>query len=97
MTNITLTQPAVKWFQKEMNTKPGDYIRFYARYGGISPIHPGFSIGITKSEQPYEVAVQTQENGVTFFIEETDKWYFDGYDLHVKFSRKDDQIKYEYR
>ncbi|RSL31607.1 hypothetical protein D7Z54_20275 [Salibacterium salarium] len=92
---MTLTQPAVKWFEDEMDAKKGDSIRFYARYGGFSPIHPGFSVGVTKSE-PYEAALQTEENGLHFFIEETDKWYFEGYDFHIKFSRKHNQIEYEY-
>ena len=41
------------WFKEEMEAVPGDAIRFFARYGGASPLHEGFSLGVTK-EQPDE-------------------------------------------
>ncbi|MFZ4451937.1 HesB/YadR/YfhF family protein [Salibacterium aidingense] len=92
---ITLSEPAVKWFEEEMNAESGDYIRFYARYGGHSPIHPGFSLGVSKSE-PFETFTSNKQDGIIFYIEEKDKWYFEGYDLHVKYSRTHDVIEYEY-
>lgn len=41
--NIALTDEALQWFKQEMEVEPGDTIRFYARYGGSSPFHEGFS------------------------------------------------------
>ncbi|MGY4690411.1 HesB/YadR/YfhF family protein [Salibacterium sp. K-3] len=92
---ITLSTPALKWFEEEMNAEEGDYIRFFARYGGRSPIHPGFSLGVSKSE-PFETWAETTKDGIIFYVEEKDKWYFEGYDLHVKYSRNHDSIEYEY-
>ncbi|SFP17122.1 HesB/YadR/YfhF family protein [Salibacterium halotolerans] len=93
--NITLSAPALKWFEQEMEAAEGDSIRFFARYGGRSPIHPGFSLGVTKAE-PFEPWAQMTENGIVFYVEEKDKWYFEGYDLHVKYSRKHEAVDYEY-
>ncbi|MFB4164837.1 HesB/YadR/YfhF family protein [Alteribacillus sp. JSM 102045] len=92
---ITVTQPALKWFQDEMDAVKGDSIRFYARFGGHSSIKPGFSLGVSKSE-PVEKASETEQDGIVFFIEEKDKWFFKDYDLHVKYSRKYNEVEYEY-
>ncbi|WP_158737503.1 HesB/YadR/YfhF family protein [Alteribacillus sp. YIM 98480] len=93
---ITLTQPAVKWFQEEMEAKSGDYIRFFARYGGYSSIQPGFSLGVSKSNFDQKAAALAEYDGIVFFIDEKDNWYFKDHHLHVKYSRKYNEIEYEY-
>ena len=79
---IVLSDEALHWFKEEMEAVPGDAIRFFARYGGASPLHTGFSLGVTK-EEPDEVAVKTEHDGTLYYIESRDKWYFVEHDLHV--------------
>lgn len=67
--NITLTDDALQWFKREMEVETGDTIRFYARYGGSSPFHEGFSLGMTR-EEPIEVGIQSTIDGITYYIEE---------------------------
>ena len=55
--NIILSAEALNWFKEEMEVIPGDSIRFFARYGGASTLHEGFSLGVTK-EAPDEVAIE---------------------------------------
>lgn len=93
--NISVSQPAVKWFQEEMEAERGDYIRFYARYGGHSSVQPGFSLGVSKAA-PQEKAVETEQDGIVFFIEEKDLWYFNAHDLHIKYRRKYNEIEFNY-
>lgn len=45
---IRLSEKALTWFKQEMEVEKGDFIRFYARYGGSSPFHEGFSLGMTR-------------------------------------------------
>ncbi|MFB5662151.1 HesB/YadR/YfhF family protein [Alteribacillus sp. HJP-4] len=94
--NITVTQPAIKWFQEEMNASNGDAIRFFARYGGHSQIQSGFSLGLSKTK-PAEIGASADIEGITFFVEEKDLWYFKDHHLHVKYSRKSKEIEFDYK
>lgn len=93
--NINLSEDAVEWFHNEMDAKPGDFIKFFARYGGSSPLHDGFSLGIMK-EQPDELKVQTEKAGVHFYIENRDYWFFDGHDLYVNVDSTKNELVYTY-
>ncbi len=82
---ITVSNEALEWYVDEMNLKDGSFVRFYARYGGSSQIQKGFSLGIS-TEEPDQIGTKTNLNGITFYIEEKDLWYFDGHDLHIGFN-----------
>ncbi|MRH44326.1 hypothetical protein GH741_16910 [Aquibacillus halophilus] len=90
---MSITQPAAKWYIDEMNLEEGDFVRFYVRYGGHGGIVSGFSLAISNDE-PNNPAVQTESMGVTFYVENSDVWYFDGLDFHIKYKRKDDEVDY---
>ncbi|MFS0687825.1 HesB/YadR/YfhF family protein [Sporosarcina sp. 179-K 8C2 HS] len=92
---IVLSDDALNWFIEEMEAETGDYIKFFARYGGSSPLHDGFSLGIMK-EKPDELAVETEINGVHFYIEDRDYWFFDEHDLHVDVNPKLNELVYTY-
>ena len=79
---INISTDAFKWFYEEMEAVEGDKIRFFARYGGSSPMHEAFSLGVTK-DTPFEPSVTLLHEDIMFFIEERDEWYFNGHDLFV--------------
>ncbi|MFB6467763.1 HesB/YadR/YfhF family protein [Cytobacillus sp. Hz8] len=85
--NIHITEEAANWYIEELDLKNGDYVRFFARYGGHSTVHQGFSLGIS-TETPHNMGVQTSVNGVIFYIEDADLWYFDGHDIMIDFNSK---------
>lgn len=93
--NIQLSKDAVKWFQKEMMIKEGDHVRFFVKYGGSSPVQEGFSLGVSKDD-PIDAVVTREEEGITFYVEEKDEWYFDGHNLEVDYSEKIDGPAYDY-
>ncbi|MFJ5766426.1 HesB/YadR/YfhF family protein [Lysinibacillus sp. NPDC093210] len=93
--NIALTDEALQWFKNEMEVETGDTIRFYARYGGSSPFHEGFSLGMTR-EEPFEIGVQTKIDGVTYYIDEKDLWFFNDYNLHIDVDKQLYELKYDY-
>ncbi|KIL47841.1 HesB/YadR/YfhF family protein [Jeotgalibacillus campisalis] len=93
--DIQLSKAAVKWFQDEMMVKEGDHVRFFVRYGGSSPIQDGFSLGVSKDD-PIEAVVTTKEEGITFYVEEKDEWYFDGHNLEVEYNEQADGPAYDY-
>ncbi|WP_243291811.1 HesB/YadR/YfhF family protein [Bacillus sp. FJAT-47783] len=83
---MDVTKEAAKWYKEEFNLTDGDTLRFFARYGGCSNVQKGFSLGVAK-EQPMDVGTKISQEGITFFIEEKDLWYFDGKDLTVAFDQ----------
>jgi uncharacterized protein YneR len=92
---ITITDDAITWFQNEMDVKEGDTIRFFARYGGNSTIHTGYSLGVTK-EKPVDIGESVSINNVIYFINESDLWYFKDYDLNVIVNDRNElQFSYE--
>lgn len=80
---ITIHDEAAAWYENEMDLSTGSYLRFFVRYGGFSSIQKGFSLGVSK-EAPDHIGVRTEKNGVIYYIEEKDIWYFDGHDLIVE-------------
>lgn len=95
MMTIRISDEATQWFVEEMDVESGDSIRFFARYGGSSPLHEGFSLGVIR-EQPDEVGVETVSDEVRYYIETRDLWYFDGHDLHVGVNSDLGELEYDY-
>lgn len=93
---IIISDAAKLWFQTEMDVETGQAIRFFARYGGSSPLHDSFSLGMT-IDQPEEPVLQTTIDGVLYYIEERDQWFLDGHDLYVSVNEKLNELKYEYK
>ncbi|MFS0575035.1 HesB/YadR/YfhF family protein [Sporosarcina sp. 179-K 3D1 HS] len=92
---IILSDDALTWFEEEMDVESGDSVKFFARYGGASPLHQGFSLGITK-EEPDEIAVESEHKGVRYYIEQRDQWFFVEHDLHVNVDPKLNELVYSY-
>ena len=80
---ITLSEDAAKWYEQELNLQKGDHVRIFVRYGGNSTIQTGFSLGI-QVEEPMSVGTAITKNGINYFIEEADLWYFDSKDLMIQ-------------
>ncbi|NEU29195.1 hypothetical protein GN156_00155 [bacterium LRH843] len=94
--NIQVTNEAVEWFKEEFNLSgEEEYIRFFARYGGCGSVQSGFSLGISR-EIPSIVGARVKKEGITFFIEDKDIWYFKGLDLHVHFNEANEEIEFHY-
>ena len=93
--NIKVTDQALRWFKEELEFSSGDMIRFYARYGGSSPFHEGFSLGMNREEW-HDVGVKQTIDGVHFYIEKDDLWFFNEHDLLVDVNLETEELKYEY-
>ncbi|MDR7078294.1 uncharacterized protein YneR [Neobacillus niacini] len=94
--NIQISSEAAAWYKRELNLKTGDFVRFYVRYGGCSTVQSGFSLGLS-SEEPVDMGVSATEDGITYYIEEKDLWYFDDHDLIIDYLAKYDEPILEYK
>lgn len=95
--DIQISERAVRWFKEEMALVTGDYVKFFPRYGGTSPVQEGFSLGMTVEAPDDEAGVAVEKDGIHFFVEERDLWYFSGYDLAVDWDQTTDGPEYHYR
>lgn len=93
--NIIVSDEALSWFEDEMEVVPGDAICFFARYGGSSPLHDGFSLGVMK-EEPDEASIMISHDDVLYYIENRDEWFFLDNDLHVNVDPKLHELVYSY-
>lgn len=93
--NITISQEAVNWFKEEMGLTEGDYLKFFAKIYGSSPVQDSYALGFAK-EDPIDIIASTEIEGMIFFVESTDLWFFDGHDLHVEYNEKIDELEFAY-
>lgn len=93
---LGINESAMNWFKKEMGIQSGDFVRFYARYGGFSTQHPSFSLGVSK-ELPNQMGTHTVMDGVTFYVEHDDMWYLDNVDLMVDYNKEKDELLFDYK
>ncbi|PLS01339.1 HesB/YadR/YfhF family protein [Neobacillus cucumis] len=93
---IGISTAALQWFKDEVELKNGDKVRFYVKIYGNSPVQEGFSLAFTVDNEPIDIAVKTEIEGLTFFIEGADLWFFNGHDLFVDFNAKIDELEFNY-
>ena len=93
--NIQISNEAVSWYQEELSFTNGDFIRFFVRYGGSGNLQSGFSLGIS-NEEPIDIGAKIEKDGITFYIEEKDLWYFDEHDLIIELKPEFNEPVFQY-
>ena len=92
---LTITPRAQQWFKEEIGVTSDSGIRFYGKIYGKTDVHEGFSIAMSV-DAPDQPLVKEEIEGITYFIEETDDWFFKGYDLLVDYDEEKDEPKYKF-
>ncbi|HLQ72400.1 MAG TPA: hypothetical protein VK142_11395 [Bacillota bacterium] len=80
---ISVSQVAAKWYKDEFSIEGKEHIQFFARYGGIGGLVPGFSLGL-QLNTPEDIYASTNVLDITFFVEQKDAWYFSGKHLKIQ-------------
>jgi uncharacterized protein YneR len=94
--NIVISKTALQWFKDEVELKTGDKVKFYPKVYGNSPVQEGFSLGFTVDNYPIDIITSFEAEGLLFYIEERDVWFFNEHDLHVNFNEEMDEVEYSY-
>lgn len=92
---LIITDKALQHFKENWDLQTGAEVGFMGRYGGCSPVQQGFSLGITL-QAPLSPIVIEEIDGIKFYINEKDEWYFDGHDLEVDFDLDKQELVYHY-
>lgn len=90
---ITIDERAQKWFESEVGIPEGEGICFLGKVYGSTSVHEGFSVGITV-DKPKDPLAITTINGIHYFIDKNDEWFFSGYDLEVVLNEKLNEPEY---
>ncbi|MDN6639856.1 MAG: iron-sulfur cluster biosynthesis protein [Tetragenococcus sp.] len=90
---LTVTPEALDWFKREFDLEPGRGIEFFGKAYGSTQVHDGFSVGMSV-DQPENPIAKEEIDGMLFFAEEEDDWFFKGYDLTVDYNKELDEPKY---
>lgn len=96
MMKIEVSDEALHWFKEEVGLEEGNKVRFFSKIYGSSPVQEGFSLAFTIDNDSKNAAVQTESDGITFFVEEPDLWFFNGHDLFVSYNEALDEVEYKY-
>lgn len=92
---LTLQKEAAQWYKDELELDEDQSVRFFVRYGGVDGLKPGFSLGV-RPDKPAEPIAEANEEGVHFFIESDDAWYFDEHDVKVEYDPTKEEPDFEY-
>lgn len=92
---IEVSERAQKWFEQEMGISGKKGVRFLGKVYGSSQIHEGFSVGLDVDE-PVSPIGKVEYNGILYYVEDADDWFFNGYDLHVGFDEKQREPEYNF-
>ncbi|KRN99797.1 HesB/YadR/YfhF family protein [Companilactobacillus kimchiensis] len=93
---IEITPKADQWFKEELDLVPGDGVHFYGKVYGKTMVHEGFSIAMRK-EKPIDPESITVIDGVSYYITDSDTWFFARYDLLVEYDPDLDGPKYIFK
>lgn len=72
---ISIDEKALIWFTDEFGINRPFYIRMFPQYAGFGEKHKGYSLGFS-IETPANAKYTKEINGVTFYYEENDAWFF---------------------
>ncbi|MEH7885040.1 hypothetical protein V7654_12055 [Bacillus sp. JJ1609] len=93
---ISIDQSAYKWFENEFGTAKPFFIRLYPQYGGFGDKNKGYSLAFAL-ETPAIAAEQQEIDGITFFVESNDTWFFEETDVEIKYSEAEQEIFAAYK
>lgn len=93
---IKISDEALDWFKNEVTLGDTSQIKFQAKYGGSSEIHQGFSLALEVNGAMEDPVTSVDKDGITFFIDDYDAWYFDGYNLIVNYDENLQEVSYQY-
>lgn len=96
---ITLSDQAIQWFENKFPLEAGEAIRFFGKTYGKTEVHDGFSLGLELAEpgKSEDILALTEINDRTYFINQTDVWFFSGYDLFIDIGEKFNEPSYHFK
>jgi uncharacterized protein YneR len=92
---LSIDESAATWFNKEFEINKPLSIRMFPQYAGFGEKHKGYSLAFS-AETPTNVGFTTEINGITFFIEGNDVWFFEDTETYLSVNDLLDELHVTY-
>lgn len=92
---ISIDERAATWFSREFEFNKPFSIRMFPQYAGFGVKNKGFSLAFS-AETPTNVGYSNEVNGVTFFVEVNDVWFFEDTETSLTVDNHLDEIVVTY-
>ncbi|MDP4083986.1 MAG: hypothetical protein Q8934_05140 [Bacillota bacterium] len=86
---ISIDEKAFSWFTKEFDMNKPFSIRLFPQYAGFGEKHKGYSLAFS-AETPNNAGFTKQFDGITFYVEENDTWFFNDTETYLTVDPKDE-------
>jgi uncharacterized protein YneR len=86
---ISIDEKAFSWFNKEFELSKPFSIRMFPQYAGLGEKHKGYSLAFS-AETPTNAGFTKEINGITFYVEGNDIWFFDDTETYLSIDPKDE-------
>jgi uncharacterized protein YneR len=92
---ISIDEKAFSWFSKEFEFGKPFSIRLFPQYAGFGMKHRGFSLAFS-AETPDNAEYSQEINGITFFVEGNDTWFFSDTKTSLSLDNREElQVSFE--
>lgn len=93
---ISIDERAAAWFNKEFEINKPFTIRLYPQYAGFGEKHKGYSLAFS-AELPANAGYTTDINGITFYVEGNDVWFFENTETYLSVNDLSEEIIVTYK
>lgn len=93
---LTIKSEAMPFFTEEMGLGTGDAVRFTSKVYGSTQIHEGMSIAVRPETPKEDLLAETTVDGITFFINREDEWFFEEYNLEVGYNPEEELLTFDF-
>ena len=93
---ISIDDKATTWFTKEFDINKPFSIRMFPQYAGFGQKHKGYSLAFS-AETPTNLGYTQEINGITFFVEGNDVWFFEDAETFLTADDSLDEIQISFK
>jgi uncharacterized protein YneR len=93
---ISIDESAASWFGKEFEVNKPFSIRMFPQYAGFGQKNKGYSLAFS-AETPTNPGYTTEINGITFFVEGNDVWFFEDTETALSINNLLDELHVTYK
>ncbi|NWQ41134.1 hypothetical protein MLOOGBEN_10555 [Bacillus sp. EB106-08-02-XG196] len=90
---ISIDEKAAKWFTSEFEINT---VRMFPRYSGFGEKNKGFSLAFS-AEAPTNVGFTKEINGINFYVEGNDVWFFEDTETCLSFNDEMNEIQITFK
>ncbi|NHC39924.1 hypothetical protein G6549_08080 [Bacillus sp. MM2020_1] len=92
---ISIDERAASWFTREFEFNKPFSIRMFPQYAGFGNKHKGYSLALS-AEKPANVGYTNVVNGITFFVEVNDVWFFEDTETCLTIDNDSEELLVQY-